>query len=276
MGITPKQFVLQRLRPVINKGKPIVGAGCSSGLIAKSAELAGADLIIVYSTGWSRLMGLPTIMFGDSNKVTLQMGKEIRLAVKDAPLIAGIVANDPLRTITEVLEEAIDVGFKGVINFPTVGIDRLTMPEDETLELGFEKESKLIEDANQMGLFTMAYVFTPHEAKAMAAKGVDVVVAHMGWTTGGLVGADADKVKKYEEATASTQEICQAAEKEKPDVILLAHGGSFTSAEDTKVLYEYTDAVGFVGASTIERIPVEKEVMETVRAFKNASLPERD
>ena len=269
-----RRQILERLEKNIDEGKPIIGAGCSAGIIAKCAEIGGADLIIVYSTGKSRLMGLPTTRLGDSNAVTLDMFEEIQNVVKDTPIIAGVGATDPTRMdLKRLLKRFSDTGYSGVINFPTVMVFTGWYRDSrEQVGLGASREFEMISLAHDIDLFTMAYVFDSEAARATAEAKVDCIVAHVGGTAGGLVGL---KAKSYPEAAAVVQEIITAAKSINPHVICLAHGGPFATPKDTVYLYEHTDAVGFVGASSIERIPVERAVLQCVKEFKSVPIKQK-
>lgn len=268
--------IINRLRKTIDEGRPIIGAGCSAGIIAKCAELGGADLIIVYSTGKSRIWGLPTTLIGDSNPATLSMYDELANVVRETPIIAGIEACDIKSLDLEaLLKRFIDKGFNGLINFPTVCLAGLRQRAERHVTAyaragitwSFAREVEMTRMAHEkFNWFTMCYVFNPEDAAAMVKAGVDVICAHVGGTAGGLTGF---KAVPIEEALKNAQRIIEAARKVNPNVICLAHGGPFAEPKDTKYLYEKTDAQGFVGASSIERIPVEKAVMNCVKAFKN-------
>jgi len=272
-----KQFtreeILERLRREIKEGKPILGAGCSAGIIAKCAEIGGADLIIIYSSGLSRLRGVPTTPYGSlmSNPTTLEMFDEIDNVLKDTPIIAGVDASDPYRSdLKKLLKMFWDKGFSGIINFPTVVLygDRW-IESRSSVGYGFEREIKMMEIARSMDLFTMAYVWSPRDARKMAKVPVDVMCPHAGGTAGGLVGF---KAEPYEVAVKTVQSMIKATKEVNPDIICLAHGGPFAEPKDTIYLYEHTDAAGFVGASSIERIPVEKAVIECCKGFKSMSI----
>jgi len=273
--IFPKHEILARLHRTIAESKPIIGAGCSIGLIAKCAEIGGADFIIVYSTGKSRLMGLPTSRIGDANPTTLSMLEELQNVVKDTPIIGGIEAVDPRKLdLRELISPFIEIGYSGIINFPTVAnLGESRIAERETVGLGYTREVEMISIANEMRVFTMAYVFTPREAKLMAQAKVDCVIAHARGTEGGLVGYT--NVSRKGKAVQTIQEIIEAARSVDPEVICLAHGGPFAHPEDTQYLYEHTDAQGYVGASSIERIPIEKAITEVVREFKSIPIKRR-
>ena len=275
--------ILSRLRATLANGDVIIGAGCSAGIVAKCAELAGADLIVCYSTGRSRIMGLRTEVIGHSNPRTLDMYDEINNVVSDTPIIAGIEANDQTAYDLEiVIDRFVDQGFDGFINFPTVGnherISDFFLREYESIASsisqpwGFAREVELIRLLRLRDIFTMCYVFSAEQAARMAYIGVDVVCAHVGGTAGGLIGFPADPM---DDALENTQRIMEGAWNVDPNVICLAHGGPFAEPEDTQVLYERTDAQGFVGASSIERIPIEKAVMSAVTRFKNHKVRER-
>ena len=274
----PREEILSRLRKTTEEGKPIIAAGSSAGIIAKCAELGGADLIMVYSSGRSRIQGFQTTLVENSNAVTLEMFEEINKVVQDTPIIGGIDTTDPSasRDLAELVKRFIDTGFSGVINFPTYGFfeDEAWRKEREANGIGFSREIDLIRTARRMDVFTMAYVFFPADARAMAEAGVDCMVPHTGGTSGGLVGFDSI-ASPLEDAVASVQIMIEATKQVNPDIICLAHGGRIATPEDTAYLYEHTEAVGFVGASSIERIPVERAVTEVVQQFKSFQLKPR-
>jgi predicted TIM-barrel enzyme len=265
-----RQEVLDRLKQVIETGETVLGAGCSNGLVAKCAELGGADLIIVYSTGRSRMMGLPTSRIGDSNAVTLEMCDEIWNVVENTPLIAGVEGTDPTRRDLQRLLAAFrERGFSGVINFPSItGYGHYYRKRRGKVGYGFEREVEMIRTARSMDLFTMAYVYSIEDALQMIEAGVDCVAPHVGPTTGGLAGVQYDD--SLDHALQQVREMVQAVRRSNPDVICLAHGGPFAEPEDTRPLYEIPGVVGFVGASSIERIPIERAVTDVVRRFKAA------
>ncbi|MCY3779957.1 MAG: phosphoenolpyruvate hydrolase family protein [Chloroflexi bacterium] len=275
--------ILGRLKDTLAKGDVIIGAGCSAGIVAKCAELGGADLIVCYSTGKSRIMGLRTEVIGHSNPRTLEMYEEISNVVNDTPIIAGIEANDQTTyDLGRVIDRFVEQGFDGFINFPTLGnhehVSDFFLREYENVSTslgqpwGFAREVELIRQLRERDIFSMCYVFNAEQAARMAEVGVDVVCAHVGGTAGGLIGFPADPM---EESLANTQRIMEGAWGVDADVICLAHGGPFAEPEDTRVLYERTGAQGFVGASSIERIPIEKAVMAAVKAFKNHKIRKR-
>lgn len=289
MGVTiSKQEILDRLKKEIDERRPILGAGCSAGIIAKCAELGKADLIIVYSTGKTRMMGLPTTIIGPSNPITLEMVDELTNVVKDTPIIAGIEANDPFYLDLETsLKRFLDKGFNGVINFPTVGLYENLIEGGMALRKftenmapgygvehwGWSREVEMIGILRRWDVFTMSYVFTPSDGADMANAGVDVICVHVGPTMGGLTGFA--EMEGLDELLDKAQQVIDAARGENPDVICLIHGGPFYDPDSTAIIYEKTDAQGFVAASAIERTPIERAVMETCQGFKNHSLGQR-
>ncbi|MHA1835116.1 MAG: phosphoenolpyruvate hydrolase family protein [Candidatus Baldrarchaeia archaeon] len=267
-----RKEVLMRLNQTIEAGKPVIGVGAGTGLVAKCAELAGADLIIVYPSGRSRHMGLPTTIIGDPNTVTLEMSHEILHVVKETPVIAGIHATDPTRDMETLLKQFINLGYSGVINYPSVGLYGENHAEVMTASgLGYNKERNVMLLARKMGLFTMSYVYRVKEVKFFA-DAVDVIIPHVGWTAGGLVGSKYHEKMSLAEASSKIQKMAEVAKGINPSLIILCHGGPIVKPEDTKYIYQHTDAVGFVGGSSTERIPIENAIMETVKNFKNISL----
>jgi predicted TIM-barrel enzyme len=268
--------ILERLRGAVRAGRPILAAGCSVGLVAKCAEVGGADLLVVYSTGRSRIMGLPTTPLGDSNATTLAMYDEIANVVNDTPIIGGAEATDPTYlSLPRLIARFRQTGYAGLINFPTIGNNPTRSAMREDVGLGFSREVELVRLARRQDYFTMAYVFDVEQARRMAAAGVDAQVAHVGWTAGGLAGATASALTPAA-AAERVQAMIEATRREQPECLCLAHGGPFATPEDTRSLYAHTDAVGFVGASSIERIPIERAVTETVAAFKAIRLRRGD
>jgi len=267
-----RKSILTRLRKNIAEGRPILGAGSSVGIVAKSAEAGGADLIIVYSTGRSRIMGLPTTQIGHSNPITLSMFNEISNVVDDTPIIGGAEAVDPTyRRLPLLIKDFRDAGFDGLINFPTVGNRADFSTSRAHVGQGFDRELEMVRLAREQDYLTMAYVWNPEQAREMAAAGVDINVAHVGWTVGGLSGAG-ESAMSLQEGCERSQAMIEATWKENKEVICLAHGGPLAAPDDTRVLYEQTDAQGFVGASSLERIPIEAGVMAAAKGFKDQTL----
>ena len=269
-----RKEIIKRLQTQIAKKIPIIGAGSSCGLVAKCAEKGGADLIIVYSTGISRLKGLPTSHnLGHSNDMTITMAEEILNVVDDAPVIAGIEACDASYwDLSYLIDKFMKESFSGIINFPTMGlfeVGTLWRNMKESVGMGMSREYELIRLANEKDIFTMAYVFIPEEASEMAKAGVDCLVPHAGGTAGGMVGFE---TVDHEKGAKVIQDMIDAAKEVNPDVVCLAHGGPFAGPEDTEYLYKHTTAVGFVGASSVERIPIERAVKDEIKRFKDVKL----
>jgi predicted TIM-barrel enzyme len=268
MSTFTRAEILDALAATVSRHVPILAAGCSCGLVAKCAAEAGADLIVVYSTGRSRLMGLPTSRIGDSNASTLEMAEEITNVVSTVPIIGGVEAWDPVRLdLDRLLDGFRAAGFSGVINYPTISTMGQTWRERrERVGLGFSREVELIRLARRHDLFTMSYVATAEDAEQMARAGVDCLVPHVGATAGGLVGHES--VQSKESQVDDLEKMISAAAAVRDDLIYLAHGGKLAEPRDLDTVYAQTRCVGFVGASSIERIPIERAVMDVVAQFK--------
>lgn len=265
--------ILARLRRMIADKRPIIGAGSSVGIVAKFAEAGGADLIICYSTGRSRIMGLPTTQLGQSNPSTLAMYQEIANVVDHTPIVGGAHAGDPTyRRLPRLIGDFRTTGFDGIINFPSVGLQPEYGATREHVGQGLQQEFAMIRLARDNDYFTMGYAYHLEQARGLANAGVDVQVAHAGWTSGGAQGSDPSNARSREQAAEHTQAIIEVTWKENPECICLAHGGAIAEPEDTAFLYEQTDAQGFVGASSIERIPIERGIYDVVSAFKSTPM----
>src|SRR5688572_18682396 len=278
-----RQQVLQRLHHQLSQNKPIVGAGAGTGISAKFAEAGGADLIIIYNSGRYRMAGHGSLSgllaFGDANQIVYEMGeREVLPVVKDIPVIAGVNGTDPLRQMPHFLKRLDDLGFSGINNFPTVGlIDGHFRAELEATNLGFAREVEMIRTAHALDFFTIVYVFNPKESALMAEAGADVIIAHMGLTVGGSIGLDREGgvAMKLEDAPAKVQAIGDAAWSVNKECLLVSHGGPIATPDDARYVQERTDAVGFIGASSMERLPVETAITSTVRAFKDIPIRKR-
>jgi predicted TIM-barrel enzyme len=271
-----RQEILGRLREEISNGRPIIIAGAGIGLTAKFAELGGADLIGVYNSGLFRMNGhgssAGSMPFGDANEIVLEMGlRSIMPVVKSVPVIAGVCGTDVTRVMEIFLKSLKEAGFSGIMNFPTVGtLDGNFRQRLEDLGMGYEKEVEMIRIAGDMDFLTVCYAFDPEEATKMARADADLLIAHLGLTTGGSLGSK--RAVTLEEGIPRVQEILKAAKEVKKEIICLAHGGPISSPEDTEYVYHHTDAVGFLGASSIERIPVEVAIRKATESFKTKSL----
>jgi predicted TIM-barrel enzyme len=273
-----REQVLARLRAQTEASRPIVGAGAGTGISAKFAEAGGSDLIIIYNSGRYRMAGhgslAGVLAFGDANQIVQDMGeREVLPVVREAPVVAGVMGTDPMRQMPVLLRRLDELGFSGINNFPTVGlIDGRFRMELERTNMGFDREVAMIEQAGQRGFFTIVYVFNPDEARAMAEVGADCVIAHMGLTVGGSIGLERSDAMQLEQAPAAVQAIGEAAWRVKKDAILLCHGGPIAEPEDAAYVLARCDAVGFVGASSMERLPVERALTEQTRRFKAVPL----
>jgi len=267
-----RQQVLERLRTVIDAGKPIIGAGAGTGISAKFEEAGGVDLIVIYNSGRFRMAGrgsLAGIMpYGDANAIVMEMAGEVLTVVNDTPVLAGVCGTDPFRQMPVFLRQVKETGFSGVQNFPTVGLcDGLFRRNLEETGMGYGLEVDMIRVAREMDLFTSPYAFNPEEGKAMAEAGADVVVAHMGLTTKGAIGATSAVTS--EEAPAKVQAIADSARSVNPEIICLCHGGPISMPEDAEYVLQRTKGVhGFYGASSMERLPTEVAIKEQMEKFK--------
>lgn len=267
--------VQERLRVQIERKRFLLMQGAGIGLIARCVEQAGVDLIAIYNTGHYRMSGFASIVgtlpIGNANDVVIELTEEIAPVVKQVPLIGGVYAHDPTRDHDTMLRRVKAAGCSGVINVPTVGrIDGTYRRDLESVGISFQREVDLMSRAMEHDLYTVAYVYTPEEASMMARAGVDMIVGHVGLTGGGDVGAP--KPITLEEAAVDFQEIFSAVEKVRPDALLLSHGGPVITPEDAEFITRRTSAVGFVGASSIERIPVEAAVKSVTQRFKNIAV----
>ena len=268
-----RQDILARLAAETGSGRPILGAGASCGLVAKCAALGGADMLVVYSTGRSRLMGLPTSRIGDSNANTLEMASEILNVVPDTPVIGGVEAWDPTRMdLDRLLDDFQAAGFSGIINYPTISTMGETWRKRRgKVGLGWNREVELIERAAARDIFTMAYVATVRDALDVAEKGADCLVPHVGATAGGLAGHETET--EIDEEIRRISELTNAVAATGRTPVFLCHGGKIAEPADTRRVYEETPCVGFVGASSIERIPIEHAVRAIAEDFKSVPFP---
>jgi predicted TIM-barrel enzyme len=268
-----RQEVLARLRATLDRGQAIIAAGAGTGISAKFLEKGGVDLIIIYNSGRFRMAGHGStaglMAYCDANAVAMEIGEfEVLPVVEETPVICGVHATDPRRRMWHWLLRVKEMGFSGVNNFPTHCIvDGQFRQILEETGMSVRKEVETIGLARQMDLFTIVYVATPDEARAMVEAGADVVIAHVGTTVGGSIGVQAAACS-LPEAAARTQAVAAAALAARHDVICLAHGGPIATPEDAAYINEHTDAVGFVGASSLERLAFEGSLTELTRRFK--------
>ncbi len=271
-----REEILNNLRNEVNSGNIIVGAGAGTGISAKSGEAGGVDLIIIYNSGRYRMAGRGSLAgllpYGDANGIVVEMGYEVLPVVKEVPVLAGVCGTDPFRMMDVFLKQLKEQGFSGVQNFPTVGlIDGVFRTNLEETGMGYDLEVEMIRKAHELDLLTTPYVFDVDQARKMAKAGADVLVAHMGLTTKGTIGAKTaltldDSVKKV-------QEIADAGKEINPDIMILCHGGPIAEPEDAKYVIEHTHGVdGFFGASSIERFATEIGIKVQAEKFKNITF----
>ena len=271
-----REEVLQRLRDQVAAGQPIVGAGAGTGFSAKAAEAGGADLLIIYNSGRYRMAGRGSLAglmpYGDANAIVMEMGAEVLPVVKQTPVLAGVCGTDPFRLMPVFLRQIKDAGFSGVQNFPTVGlIDGTFRANLEETGMGFGLEIEMIGLAHELGLLTSPYVFDPEQAAAMTEAGADILVAHMGLTTGGAIGAET--ALSLEECVPLVQAIHDAGKKVNGEVLVICHGGPIAEPDDAAFVLERTEGViGFFGASSMERLPTEIAISDTMKRFKTIRL----
>ncbi len=267
-----RQEILKRLKKNIAERRPIIGGGAGTGISAKFEEVGGVDLMVIYNSGRFRMAGrgsLAGVMpYGDANAIVMEMANEVLPVVKNTPVLAGVCGTDPFRLMDKFLQSVKDAGFSGVQNFPTVGLfDGQLRQNLEETGMGYGLEVDMIGMARELDLFTTPYAFNPEEAEAMAKVGADVVVAHLGLTTKGAIGATT--AFTLEEAPARVQEIVDAAKAVNPDIICLCHGGPISMPEDAEFVLKNTEGVhGFYGASSMERLPTELAITDQMKKFK--------
>jgi predicted TIM-barrel enzyme len=271
-----REECLQRLQESVSAGRPIIGAGAGTGISAKCAEAGGVDLIIIYNSGRYRMAGRGSMAgllpYGDANAVVVEMAREVLPIARNTPVLAGVCGTDPFRLIDVFLRDLKAMGFSGVQNFPTVGLmDGVFRANLEETGMGYGLEVEMIRAAHRLDLLTCPYVFNPAEAGAMAEAGADVIVAHMGLTTKGTIGAHT--AITLEESVERVQAMRDAAAAVKPDILVLFHGGPIAEPEDAAYVLQRTKGVaGFFGASSMERLPTEVAITEQVRRFKAISF----
>jgi predicted TIM-barrel enzyme len=271
-----RKEVIKRLKSKIAKGSAIVAAGAGTGISARFEEEGGADLILVFNSGLYRMHGLGSLSgwmaYGNANDVSLELGeKHILPIVKEAPVICSINGTDPTKVMEVFLWKVGEAGFSGINNFPTIGmIDGTFRAALEETGMSYDKEVEMIALAHEMGFFTTAYVFNTEEARKMTKAGCDCILAHMGLTIGGAIGAKATMSLK--EAAEQTAKIAKAARSINPDVFVLCHGGPISSPSDVDAILKHAPIHGFVGASSMERIPVEKGIRETTAKFASLKI----
>ncbi len=273
-----REEVIQRLRATLERGEPIIAAGAGTGISAKFIEKGGADLIIIYNSGRFRMAGHGStaglMAYGDANAVAMEIGEhEVLPVVEEVPVICGVHATDPRRRMWHWLLQVKDMGFSGVNNFPTHSIvDGKFRQILEETGMSTKKEVEMIGIARKMDLFSIVYVDSEDEAKAMAEVGADAIIAHVGTTIGGSIGV-VEATMTIEQAAERTQQIIDAAKTVREDIFFLSHGGPISTPTDAAYINEHSEAVGFVGASSLERMAVEESLTNLTKEFKSIPCP---
>ena len=268
--------ILRQLRAKVAGGQPIIGGGAGTGISAKCEEAGGIDLIVIYNSGRYRMAGRGSLAglmpYGNANEVVREMAREVLTAVKHTPVLAGVCATDPFMLRDHFLRELIDMGFAGIQNFPTVGlIDGTLRANLEETGMSYEMEVECIAAASELGMLTSPYVFSPAEAQRMAAAGADILVAHMGLTTKGSIGART--ARTLDDCVSEVAAIVDAAKEVRDDVLMLCHGGPIAMPEDAQYVLDRVGGLsGFYGASSMERLPAETAITEQTRQFKKLKL----
>ena len=270
-----RQTLLKRFRDKIARGAPLIGGGAGTGLSAKCEEAGGIDLIVIYNSGRYRMAGRGSLAgllaYGNANEIVCEMAHEVLPVVKHTPVLAGVNGTDPFMIPEQFLRRLIDLGFSGVQNFPTVGlIDGSFRANLEETGMGYGLEVEMIARAHALDLLTTPYVFSELEAGAMTQAGADIVVCHMGLTTGGAIGAAT--ALKLADCTGPINAWAAAARAVRPDVIVLCHGGPIATPDDAQFILEHCPGCnGFYGASSMERLPTEVALTDTTRRFVQMS-----
>jgi predicted TIM-barrel enzyme len=271
MALFRREEILTRLRAKVTAGKPIVGGGAGTGISAKMSEAGGIDLLVIYNSGRFRMGGRGSLSgmmpYGDANAIVMEMAREVIPVVKHTPVLAGVCGTDPFRVMKLFLREVDAAGFSGIQNFPTVGlIDGSFRQGLEETEMGYGLEVDLIRTAHEMGMLTTPYCFNDDEAAAMAQAGADILIPHMGLTTKGTIGARA--ALTLEQSATRVQAMHDAAKRVKKDILVLCHGGPIAEPADAQYILNHTEGiVGFYGASSMERLPVEPAIRDRVQEF---------
>ena len=272
MNIKTRKEVIENFKKEREIGNILLGVGAGTGITAKSSEAGGADMLIIYNSGRFRMAGRGSLSgllpFGDANKIVVEMGGEVLPVVKDIPVLAGVCGTDPFRIMDVYLKELKDMGFSGVQNFPTVGlIDGVFRQNLEETGMGYDLEVDMIRKAHELDMLTCPYVFDVEQAKAMAEAGADILVAHMGLTTKGTIGAKT--AMNLDESIEVIKGIIKAGKEVNPDIMVICHGGPIAEPQDAEyVISKVKELDGFFGASSIERFAAERSIKDQTASFK--------
>lgn len=276
-----REQIRQRIEDVAAGRRPVVISSAGTGISAKFAEIGGVDMIGIYNSGRFRMDSHNStcgqMFFSSANEEIMILAKRIMPVIQNVPVIAGIAGNDPSIDKRVFFKTLQFLGFSAVMNFPTCGdfLGFMGNPPDELNDfgIGYRQEVEALQLAKEMGMFTLGYAFTREQAGMLGDAGIDVVICHMGLTQGGIGGPQASETAwSLDEAVENIKEFTAAAKRTNGDTIIMSHGGPISSPEDTKYVYEHTESVGFLGASSIERIPVEQPIVDAVRSFKEIDI----
>src|SRR6476619_5437040 len=271
MGLFNRDEILSRLRAKVAAGKPIIGGGAGTGISAKMSEAGGIDLLVIYNSGRFRMAGRGSLSgmmpYGDANAIVMEMAREVIPVVPHTPVLAGVCGTDPFRIMKLFLRDIDAAGFSGIQNFPTVGLIDGTFRQGlEETEMGYGLEVDLIRTANEIGMLTTPYCFNPDEAAAMAKAGADILIPNMGLTTKGTIGATT--AATLDDSVRAVQAMHDAARRVSKDILVLCHGVPIAEPADAQFILDHTEGiVGFYGASSMERLPVEPAITGRVREF---------
>lgn len=272
MNTKTRKEIIENFKKEREIGNILLGVGAGTGITAKSSEAGGADMLIIYNSGRFRMAGRGSLSgllpFGDANKIVVEMGGEVLPVVKDIPVLAGVCGTDPFRIMDVYLKELKDMGFSGVQNFPTVGlIDGVFRQNLEETGMGYDLEVDMIRKAHELDMLTCPYVFDVKQAKAMAEAGADILVAHMGLTTKGTIGAKT--AMNLDESIEVIKGIIKAGKEVNPDIMVICHGGPIAEPQDAEyVISKVKELDGFFGASSIERFAAERSIKDQTASFK--------
>lgn len=271
-----REEIINRFKEKVRNGEVLLGVGAGTGITAKSSEAGGADMLIIYNSGRYRMAGRGSLAgllsYGDANQIVQDMGNEVLPVVKDTPVLAGVNGTDPFRVMEVFLKQLKDQGFSGVQNFPTVGlIDGVFRQNLEETGMGYDLEVEMIRKAHELDLLTTPYVFDEEQATKMAEAGADILVAHMGLTTKGTIGAKT--ALTLDDCVERIQGIVNAGRAVNPDILVICHGGPIAEPEDAEYVIKRVEGiVGFFGASSIERFAAEKGIKTQTEAFKKIEM----
>ncbi len=276
MNNLSRKEIMEKFKQEVEAGEMLLGVGAGTGITAKSSEAGGADMFIIYNSGRYRMAGRGSLAgllaYGDANQIVMEMAGEVIPVVKNTPVLAGVNGTDPFRNMPYFLKQLKEMGFDGVQNFPTVGLIDGTFRQNlEETGMGYDLEVEMIRHAHELDMLTTPYVFNADDARKMAEAGADILVAHMGLTTSGTIGAETSKT--LDDCVKLIDEIAAAGREVNPDIMVIAHGGPIAEPEEAKYVVENCENIqGFFGASSIERLAAERGIKGQTESFKDIKL----